>query len=56
MQLSSAKAWVRLHELLDGLDIADVSLLAERAAKARQIVYDATGDAKLRAETEAAYR
>jgi pyruvate, water dikinase len=54
--LSSAKAWVLLHELLDGLDIADVTLLAERAAKARQIVYDATGDTKLCADIEAAYR
>ena len=40
--LSSAKAWVGLHALLDDLDIADVTLLAERAAKARRIVYDAT--------------
>jgi pyruvate,water dikinase len=36
--LSSAKAWGPLHELLDGLDIADVTLLAARAAKAHQIV------------------
>jgi pyruvate,water dikinase len=31
-------------------------LLAERAAKARQIVYDATGTKELRADIEAAYR
>ena len=54
--LSSAKAWAGLHALLDDLDIADVTLLAERAAKARQIVYDATGNEELRADIEAAYR
>src|SRR5450631_2705176 len=54
--LSSAQAWVGLHKLLDGLDIADVALLAERAAQARKIVHDATGNAKLRADIEAAYR
>ncbi len=54
--LSSAQAWGGLHELLDGLDIADVSLLAERAENARQIVYDATGSKELRADIEAAYR
>ncbi|HUI20982.1 MAG TPA: phosphoenolpyruvate synthase [Methylocella sp.] len=55
--LSSAKAWAPLHELLDSLDTADVSQLAARAAKARQIVYDATGrNAKLRADIETAYR
>lgn len=53
--LSSGKAWGPLHELLDGLDIADVTLLADRAAKARKIVYDATGTARLRAAIEAAY-
>jgi len=55
--LSSARAWDGLHELLDGLDITDVSLLAARAAKARQIVYEAMGkNAALRADIEAAYR
>lgn len=54
--LSSAKAWAGLHTLLDDLDITDVDLLAERAAQARKIVYDATGNAKLRANMEAAYR
>jgi pyruvate,water dikinase len=55
--LSSAQAWAKLHETLDNLDIADVGLLAERGAKARQIVYDAARkDANLRAEIEDAYR
>src|SRR5664279_4631748 len=48
--LSSAKAWAGLHALLDDLDIADVTLLAERAAKARRIVYDATGNKELRVD------
>jgi pyruvate,water dikinase len=54
--LSSAKAWEPLHKLLDGLDIADVNLLADRAAQARKIVYNATGTAGLRSEIGAAYR
>jgi pyruvate,water dikinase len=54
--LSSAKAWAGLHALLDNLDIADVTLLAEQAEKARQIVYDATGNKELRADIEVAYR
>ena len=54
--LSSAKAWAGLHALLDNLDITDVALVAERAAKARQIVYTATGNAKLHTDIEAAYR
>lgn len=55
--LTSAKAWLDLRKLLDGLDITDVALLAERAAKARQIVYEATGNnTSLRADVEAAYR
>ena len=53
--LTSAKAWAGLHALLDDLDITDVNLLAERAAKARQIVYDATGSEELRADIKAAY-
>ena len=53
--LSSANAFVALHALLDGLDIADVDALADRAAKARKIVYDATGGAELRSDIVAAY-
>jgi pyruvate, water dikinase len=54
--LSSATSWGPLHELLDGLDIANVTLVADRAERARKIVYDATGNAKLRADMEAGYR
>ena len=53
--LTSAKAWPGLHALLDDLDITDVNLLGERAAKARQIIYDATGSEELRADIKAAY-
>lgn len=54
--LSAANAWDPLHRLLDGLDVTDVAALADRAAKARKIVYDATGNSKLRADIAAAYR
>ncbi len=37
-------------------DHHDVTLLAERAAAARRLVYEATGSARLRAEIAAAYR
>ena len=53
--LSSAAAWSSLHALLDSLDITDVTLLADRAAQARRVVYNATGNAKLRADIELAY-
>ena len=53
--LTSVKAWASLHALLDDLNITDVNLLGERAAKARQIVYDATGSEELRADIKAAY-
>jgi pyruvate,water dikinase len=54
--LSGAGAWTKLHEVLDGLDASDVEALADRAARARQIVYDATGRKDLRSEMAAAYR
>jgi pyruvate,water dikinase len=54
--LTAAGAWPKLHALLDGLDKSDVDRLAERAAAARQIVYDATGEAGLRRQIVAAYR
>ena len=41
---------------MDGLDVADVELLAERGAEARKIVYEATGGDALRQEIVAAYR
>jgi pyruvate,water dikinase len=54
--LGEAGAWAALHEALDGLDKSDVVQLAARAARARAIVYAATGDARLRGEILAAYR
>jgi pyruvate,water dikinase len=39
--LDSAGAWARLHEVLDGLDPANVDDLARRAHAARDIVYGA---------------
>jgi pyruvate,water dikinase len=45
-----------LRRLLTGFDHRDVALLAERAAAARRLVYDATDNAALRAEIAAAYR
>jgi len=53
--LGAAGAWGELRRLM-AFDHHDVALLAERAAAARQIVYDATGDPGLRAEITAAYR
>ncbi len=54
--LTAADAWGKLHRLLDGLGGGDVEALAERAAAARQIVYDATGGEDLRTQIAAAYR
>jgi pyruvate,water dikinase len=54
--LEQGGAWPVLHRLLDGLDVTDVATLSERAALARQAVYDATGGADLRAHIVAAYR
>lgn len=45
--LTRAGAWDRLHQILDGLDSGRVDLLAERAAEARSIVYETTGDAEI---------
>jgi pyruvate,water dikinase len=54
--LTAADAWAPLHRLLDGLDKAEIDLVAERAAAARKIVYDATGGEELRRPIVAAYR
>ncbi len=54
--LMQAGAVPKLRELLDGLDLTDIALLAKRAAMARDIVYEATGDAELRRQIIAAYR
>jgi len=54
--LMAAKAWERLHRLLDNLDKRDVETLAKRAAEAREIVYQATATGPLREQIDRAYR
>ncbi len=53
--LGAAGAWGELRRLM-AFDHHDLTLLAERAAAARRIVYDATDDAALRDQITAAYR
>ncbi len=53
--LTKAGAWDRLHALLDDLDKSNVQQLAERASKARDLVYSATGTEWLRQEIVDAY-
>ena len=54
--VTAAGAWEPLHRLFDNLDKSDVSALAERAAKARKIVFEATGGDELRRLIVVAYR
>jgi pyruvate, water dikinase len=54
--LTAAGAWEGLRALLSGFDHRDVKVLAERAEKAREIVYRATGNSGLREHIGAAYR
>jgi pyruvate,water dikinase len=54
--LAKAEVEAELRRQLSGFDQRDVARLAERAAAARGLVYDATGDVALRAEIAAAYR
>ncbi len=54
--LHDAGAWSLLHQLLDGLDVTDVALLAGRAAEARRLVYAATSADGLRMQITDAYR
>ncbi|HHH35432.1 MAG TPA: phosphoenolpyruvate synthase [Gammaproteobacteria bacterium] len=54
--LAEADAWPALRQALDGLDPDDVSDLAARAARAREIVYGAGLPADLRGEILAAYQ
>jgi len=54
--LAETGAERELRRLLSGFDHHDVALLAQRAAAARQLVYQAAGNAHLRAEIAAAYR
>ncbi len=53
--LTEADAWTELHKLLDGLDHHNLAALADRAAKARDIVYRATGGPGLREAIAEAY-
>jgi pyruvate,water dikinase len=54
--LNAADAWDELRALLSGFDHHDVGALADRAAKAREIVYQATGTRVLREQIGGAYR
>jgi pyruvate,water dikinase len=54
--LAEAGAEGELRRLLSDFDHHDVALLAERAAAARRLVYDATGMPQLRDEIGSAYR
>ncbi|HET7679758.1 MAG TPA: phosphoenolpyruvate synthase [Xanthobacteraceae bacterium] len=54
--LTAANAWEPLHRLFDNLNKTDVAQLAERAAQARKIVFDATGGGELRRLVAASYR
>ena len=54
--LTAAGAWQELRKLLTDLNHHDVALLAERAAAARKLVYEATGDARVTREIADAYR
>ena len=54
--LDSAGAWDALHAELDDLDPADVTALARKGKRAREIVYGAGLPDDLAAEIEAAYR
>jgi pyruvate,water dikinase len=53
--LTQARAWDRLHALLDDIDKRDVAVLARRARQARELVYRADLSAALRTEILAAY-
>src|SRR6516225_2347833 len=53
--LAEASVEAELRCLLSGFDHHDVALLAERAAAARGLVYEATGTPHLRTEIAAAY-
>ena len=54
--LTRAGVEAELRRLFDGFDHRDVVRLAERAAEARRIVYEATGNAAIRVQIVTAYR
>jgi pyruvate,water dikinase len=53
--LTAADAWGRLHGLLDNIDKNNVSVLKQRAAEARKIVYEAMASGDLRLEIARCY-
>ncbi|CDQ12403.1 phosphoenolpyruvate synthase [Acidithiobacillus ferrivorans] len=53
--LDQADAWPALHAALDGLDPTNVTDLAERGARAREIIYSAPLPADLQTEILTAY-
>ncbi len=53
--LDQAEAWPKLHAVLDGLDVSDVTDLARRAQQAREIVLAAPLPAPMVKEILAAY-
>ena len=54
--LTAARAWDRLHRLLDQFDKQHIDVLAKRAAEAREIVFQATGTDCLRQQIAQGYR
>jgi pyruvate,water dikinase len=54
--LAEAKAGNKLHRLLSDVDHRNVLQLAERAAAARQLVYEATSNTAVRRQIAQAYR
>jgi pyruvate,water dikinase len=54
--LAEAKAVHKLHRLLSDVDHRNVLQLAERAAAARQLVYEATSNTAMRRQIAQAYR
>ena len=54
--LAASGAWDRLAALLHGVGAGDVQRLAQAAAEARAIVYEATGTDRIRALLATAYR
>jgi pyruvate,water dikinase len=54
--LDKADAWNKLRALMEGFSLSDVHTLSERAARAREIVYQATGTPELLEQVRAAYR
>lgn len=54
--LSEAGAWAELRILFDDFDPTDVAELSRRGARARDIVYAATGGERLRGQIAAAFR